>query len=126
MRDGVDRERDAVLHADFAHQFCYVSLHRALFDAEGGADFFVGAARNQHLEDFFFAVGEGDASGGEDAARGGADTFNEGRKDAPRSPYGTLIDDAESLDKLGWRCGFVNVALGAGGDSFEYAFIVHA
>jgi hypothetical protein len=35
MRDGVDREGDPVLHADFVHQFRDVSLHRALYDAEG-------------------------------------------------------------------------------------------
>jgi len=37
-----------------------------------------------------------------------------------------LIDDAQSLDKLGRRCGFVHVAFGAGGDGFEDTFIVHA
>jgi len=35
MRDGMDREGDAVLHSDFAHQFCDVSFHGALFDSEG-------------------------------------------------------------------------------------------
>ncbi len=35
MSDGMDRERDAILHADFAHQFRDVSLHGSFFDAEG-------------------------------------------------------------------------------------------
>ena len=35
MRDGVDRQGDAVLDSDFAHQFRDVSFHGALFDAEG-------------------------------------------------------------------------------------------
>ena len=35
VRDGVDGEGDAVLHSDFAHQFCDVSFHGALFDAQG-------------------------------------------------------------------------------------------
>ena len=35
MRDGMDGERDAVLHSYFAHQFCDVSFYGALFDAEG-------------------------------------------------------------------------------------------
>jgi hypothetical protein len=35
MSNGMDREGDAVLHADFAHQFRDVSLHGALYDAEG-------------------------------------------------------------------------------------------
>jgi len=68
MRNRMHRQRDAVLYSDLAHEFGHVRLDRALFDAEGGADFFVGAAGYQHLQNFFFAVGEGDASGGEDAA----------------------------------------------------------
>jgi hypothetical protein len=36
------------------------------------------------------------------------------------------MHDAESLDELGRRSGFVHVAFGAGGDGFEDAFIVHA
>ncbi len=59
MRDGVDGEGDAVLDSYFAHQFGYVSFYGAFFDAEGRADFFVGATGYQHLQDFFFAVGEG-------------------------------------------------------------------
>ena len=35
VRDGMDGEGDAVLHSDFAHQFCDVCFHGALFDAEG-------------------------------------------------------------------------------------------
>jgi hypothetical protein len=33
--DGVDGERDAVLHSDFAHQFRYVRFYGALLDAQG-------------------------------------------------------------------------------------------
>ena len=60
MRDGVDREGDAVLDSDFAHQFGHVRFDGAFFDAEGRADFFVRATGYQHLQHFFFAVGEGD------------------------------------------------------------------
>jgi hypothetical protein len=35
MRDGMDGEGDAVLHSNFAHQFCDVSFYGALLDAEG-------------------------------------------------------------------------------------------
>ncbi len=35
MRDGMDGEGDAVLYSDFAHQFCDVSFHGTLLDAEG-------------------------------------------------------------------------------------------
>ncbi len=38
MRDGMYRQCDAVLHPDLAHQFGYVGLYRALFDAERCAD----------------------------------------------------------------------------------------
>src|SRR5258708_36673296 len=101
MGDGVDGEGDAVLHAYFAHQFCYVSFYGALFYAQGGADFFVGTAGYQHLENFLLAVGKGDPAGGEDAAGGCADTFGESRGDAGRSPYLALMHDAGSLYELG-------------------------
>ena len=62
MSDGVDREGDAVLDADFAHQLGDVRFDGALFDAQGGADFLVGASGDQHFENFFFAIGEADAA----------------------------------------------------------------
>src|SRR5208337_4255086 len=125
MRDGMDGEGDAVLHADFAHELRDVSFNGALFDAEGGADLFVGAAGNQHLQNFLFAVGKGNPAGGEDAPRGCAYAFDESREHAARSPHRTLIYDAKSLDKLGRRRSLVHVAFGAGRDGFEDTFIVH-
>src|SRR5208282_72025 len=101
MSDGMDGEGDAVLHADFAHQFRDVSLHRALFDAESRSDFFVGAAGNQHLENFLLAISKANPSGGEDATRGCAHAFDESGEHMARSPHRTLMDDAESLDELG-------------------------
>ena len=78
MRDRMNRQRDAVLHSNFAHQFGYVGFYSAFFDAEGGADFFIGAAGYQHLEHFFFTIGKSNAAGGEDASGGRADAFDEG------------------------------------------------
>src|SRR5258708_35576174 len=97
MGDGMDGEGDAVLHAYFAHQFCYVSFYGALFYAQGGADFFVGTAGYQHLENFLLAVGKGDPAGGEYAAGGCADTFADSREYAARSPYRALTTHADSL-----------------------------
>jgi len=37
MRDGVDRKRDAILHATFASA-CHMGFDRALFNAERGPD----------------------------------------------------------------------------------------
>lgn len=34
VRDGVNRQRDPVLHSYFAHQFGHMGLHCALFDAQ--------------------------------------------------------------------------------------------
>src|ERR1017187_3338354 len=36
------------------------------------------------------------------------------------------MNDAESLNELGGRGGFIYVALGAGGDGLEDAFVIHA
>src|SRR5579872_5932850 len=54
MRDGVHRERDAILHPHFAHQLGDVGFHRALFNAQSRPDLLVGTAGHQHLQHFFF------------------------------------------------------------------------
>src|SRR5215472_6295527 len=126
MGDGVDREGDAVLHADFAHEFGHVRLHRAFFNAQGGTDFFVRAPGHQHFQDFFFAVGEADAARREDAPGGGTDALDEHGEDAARGPDRALVDDADGLHKFGGGSGFVDVALGAGSDGFENGFFIHA
>src|SRR5258708_23516741 len=97
MGDGMDGEGDAVLHAYFAHQFCYVSFYGALFYAQGGADFFVGTAGYQHLENFLLAVGKGDPAGGEDAAGGCARTIDERREGAARRPYFAFMHECGTL-----------------------------
>src|SRR5579863_1271089 len=57
MRNGVHRQRNAILNSDLAHQLGDVRLHRALFDSQLRANFFVGAAGHQHFQNFLLAVG---------------------------------------------------------------------
>jgi len=121
----MDREGDAILDAYFSHQLSNVRFNSALFDTQGGANFFIRTSSYQHLKNFFLAVGEGDAAGWEDAAGRSADALDERRKHAARSPHRTLMDDAKGLDELGRGSGFVNISFGTGGDGFENAFVVH-
>jgi hypothetical protein len=39
--DGMNRQSDAILYADFAHQLGDMRLYRTFFDAQGGADFLI-------------------------------------------------------------------------------------
>src|SRR6266852_3136607 len=110
VRDGVDRKRDPILHSDFAHELGYVGLDSALFDAESGADFFVGTTRDQHFQDFFLPVGKGNAAGGEDSTRSGTYALNEHGEHAARSPDRTLVHNPNGLYEFGWRGGFIYVA----------------
>src|SRR5205814_2346339 len=68
MSDCVNGERNPVLHTNFAHQLGDVGLHRTLFDSEDGADFLIGSAGYQELQNFFLTIGECDAPGGKDAS----------------------------------------------------------
>ena len=58
MSDGVDRQSDAVLHSDLAHELTDMRLNGALFDTEFVSDFFVGAARDQQLQHFTLTVAD--------------------------------------------------------------------
>ena len=101
MRNGVYRQSNAVLYAYFPHQLGYVRLHGALLNAQDGANFLVGAAHDQHLQNFLFAVGERHAARWEDPSRARGDAFDEERQDAPGGPNRALVDNPERLRELG-------------------------
>ena len=73
-----------VLDSHFAHQFRYVGLDGAFFNAERRADFFIRTACDQHLKNFFFTVGESDAARREDSARRSAHALDERRQHPPK------------------------------------------
>ena len=69
MRDGVHRERDAVLHSNLAHELGYMGLHGALFDTQHRADLLVRAAHHQQFEHFLLAIGKRNPARREDPSR---------------------------------------------------------
>src|SRR5882762_1773072 len=91
MCNRVHRQRNPVLHPDFTHQLGDVGLHRALFNAQGGPNFFVRTPGDQHLENFLLAVGEVDSTVREDASRGRAYSLDEHRKHVAGGPDRSLI-----------------------------------
>src|SRR6266478_5126517 len=121
---GVNRERDAILHADFPHQLGHMGFHCTLANAEGRPDFLVGPARDQQFQYFLLLVGKGGAAGRESNSRSGTYAFNEHGKDMPWCPYRTLAHDSNSLHKFGRRGSLIDVALGSGDDGLENRLLV--
>ncbi len=56
MSDGVDRQSDAVLHSDLAHELTDVRFNGTLLNTERVADFPVRSARDQQFQHFTFTV----------------------------------------------------------------------
>src|SRR6266478_3667568 len=74
---GVNRERDAILHADFPQQLGHMGFHCTLANAEGRPDFLFGPARDQQFQYFLLPVGKGGAAGRESNSRSGTYAFND-------------------------------------------------
>src|ERR1041384_3195191 len=126
MRDGMDREGDAVLHTHLTHQLSHMGFHRAFFNPQRRPDLLVGASGDQHLENVAFALGERDPAGRENTSRGSRHAFDEDREHAPWRPHRSLKDDADRLYEFFGRGGLVHIALGARRQRFEDQFIVGA
>src|SRR4051794_18649252 len=126
MGDRVDRKCDAVLHAYFSHELGHMGLYRALLDRERLPNFPVGASGDQKLQDLFLAIGEADPAGRKNLSRRGRYPIDEDRHYATGSPNGSLMDDADCLNKFGGTGGLFYIALGASGQSFEDGFVVCA
>src|SRR5580704_5585862 len=64
VRNGVNGESDAILHADLPQQLGHMGFHGALPNSEGRPNFLVGAARDQQFQDLLLPVGKAGAAGG--------------------------------------------------------------